>query len=77
MNINSVDLVYIDCDLHSSTNEALKFIEPICKIGTIIIFDDYYDGGESRAFLEWKLNSKFDLYCDMPWRHIKGFRMAR
>lgn len=51
--------VHIDCDLYSSTIEALNFCTPLVKTGTIIYFDDWYlsEGdlslGEAQACSEW------------------------
>ena len=52
-------VVWIDCDLYSSTKTALDFITPLLQDGTIIIFDDWFSyrgnpgAGEQRAFTEW------------------------
>lgn len=35
-------VIYIDCDLYSSTVPILKFIKHFLQIGTIIVFDDWY-----------------------------------
>lgn len=37
-------LLHIDCDLYSSTIEALNFIKDKIEIGTIILLDDYFSG---------------------------------
>jgi hypothetical protein len=51
-------IVYVDCDLYSSTMEVLRFLLPRLKHGMIVAFDDYYCysstqlSGERRACLE-------------------------
>ncbi len=58
--IERVGIVMIDCDIYSSTLEALTFIEPYLAEQSIIIFDDWNSGnlaarglGESKAFNEF------------------------
>lgn len=54
-----IALVYIDCDLYSSTQTVLEFLSPRIKHGLIIAFDDYFCfsasqiAGERRAMLEF------------------------
>jgi hypothetical protein len=51
-------LAYIDCDLHSSTQSVLSFLQPRMRHGMILAFDDYFCwsatqiAGERRAMLE-------------------------
>lgn len=53
-------VVYIDCDLYTSTVPVLDFIKDFLQKGTIIVFDDWYcfhgdpEKGERRAFREFK-----------------------
>ena len=55
----NVALIYIDCDLYSSTMSVLDFLDPRLKHGAIIAFDDYFCwsenqiSGERRAMLEF------------------------
>jgi O-methyltransferase len=52
-------VVYIDCDLYSSTVPVLNFVKKFLRPGTVIIFDDWFlyygdpDRGERRAFAEF------------------------
>jgi len=54
-------VVYIDCDLYSSTISALEFSRDFLQKGTIIVFDDWFcfygdpDKGERRAFGEFRV----------------------
>lgn len=53
-----IRLVHIDCDLYSSTRDALQHIAPHLAHESIIIFDEFdnYPGWEQhehRAFIEW------------------------
>jgi len=52
-------VVYIDCDLYSSTTSALNFAKDFLQKGTILVFDDWFcfhgdpNKGERRAFHEF------------------------
>jgi hypothetical protein len=72
-----VGVVHIDVDLYSSTKEVLIFSKPLLKIGTLIIFDDYYsyppkgEKGEMRALLEFcKGNIGFEV---KEWKAYSTF----
>lgn len=53
-------VVYIDCDLYSSTVTALDFSRDFFQTGTILVFDDWFcfygdpTKGERRAFAEFR-----------------------
>lgn len=53
-------VIYIDCDLYTSTVPVLGFIKDFLQKGTIIVFDDWNcfygdpEKGERRAFREFK-----------------------
>lgn len=59
LNPQKAAVIYIDCDLYSSTVDVLKFIKKFLQKGTIIVFDDWncYFGdpkqGERRAWSEF------------------------
>ena len=67
-------LVYIDCDLYSSSVQALEYITDYVKKGTIIIFDDWYSylnssqKGQQKAFLGWILKTGIEAepFIDLP-----------
>jgi hypothetical protein len=52
-------VIYIDCDLYASTVPVLEFVRPFLRVGTIIVFDDWYcfngdpQKGEQRAWKEF------------------------
>ena len=46
---DNIALVYIDCDLYSSTQDVLKFLQPRLKHGMVIALDDYYCWSETQA----------------------------
>jgi hypothetical protein len=47
-------IVNIDCDLYSSTVEALRWVERHARVGTMVYFDDLFDHDhELRALWEW------------------------
>jgi len=57
--ISAASFIYVDCDLYSSCDEALRFCEGVLQNGTVLAFDDWncYRGdpkrGEKRAFSEF------------------------
>ena len=64
-------VIYIDCDLYTSTVSVLKWIPPFLQIGTVIVFDDWNcfsadpSRGERRAwaeFLKAHPNLKFERF---------------
>ncbi len=56
---DQLSLVYIDCDLYSSTMDVLRFLAPRLRHGMVIAFDDYFCtsedtiSGERLALLEF------------------------
>jgi hypothetical protein len=63
INISEAAIIFIDCNLYSSTVSVLNFITPFLQNGTIIIFDDWFcfrsdpnEGGQ-KAFSEWLSNN--------------------
>jgi len=57
----TLSVVMIDCDAYSSAKSALDLIEPFISHNTVIFFDDWrlynldlMNGGEYRAFNEWR-----------------------
>lgn len=60
LSIKKAAVVYIDCDLYTSTVPVLEFIKDFLQLGTIIIFDDWYcfhgdpEKGEQKAFSEFR-----------------------
>lgn len=61
-------VIYIDCDLYSSTVTVLKFVKFFLQPGTIIVFDDWncFIGdplkGERRAFNEFCADNKSFIF---------------
>jgi hypothetical protein len=56
--MEKASVIMIDCDMYSSTIEALEFCEPLIKDDVIMIFDDWnplakQNMGEKRAFDEF------------------------
>ncbi|HEY6352085.1 MAG TPA: TylF/MycF/NovP-related O-methyltransferase [Candidatus Angelobacter sp.] len=53
-------VIYIDCDLYSSTVSALDFSKDFLQKGTVLVFDDWFcfygdpNKGERRAFQEFR-----------------------
>ena len=69
--------VHIDVDLYSSTTLVLDFIMPLCRPGTVILFDDWYtfpggqSKGERRALEEFLLAN--EGYSVEPWKNYSTF----
>ena len=72
--LSKAAVIHIDCNLYSSTLEALRFVEDLLVDGTVVIFDDWYrheagvdadDFGERKAFREWQHREQF-LPFDKP-----------
>jgi len=58
--IKKASVIMIDCDIYSSTKEALEFCEPLIVDSALMLFDDWHAGnlaaknlGERKAFEEW------------------------
>ena len=73
--VEQAAIVWIDCDLYSSTVPVLKFIKPLLQDGTLVLFDDFggtADEGERRALREF-ISDNPDLTFS-PYRtfHTKG-----
>ncbi|MHB8901029.1 MAG: TylF/MycF/NovP-related O-methyltransferase [Thermoguttaceae bacterium] len=68
--IRRAAVVHLDCDLRSSTAEALEFITEMVDEGTVLIFDNWacFDAsdehGQRRAFRDWALAPYFDDLYD-------------
>lgn len=61
---NNIAFIHIDCDLYSSTKTIFQYLGHLFAPGTVIVFDEYYQGiGEKQAFDEW-LDST-DMYASM------------
>lgn len=71
-----IALVYLDCNMYSSTVSALRFLSPRLKHGMIIAFDDYWCwsstevSGERSAFDEFRAAHPqwhFERFKDVNW----------
>jgi hypothetical protein len=49
-------IVHVDCDLYSSTRECLSNILPRCNLGTVVLFDEYYNYRDfaQHEWLAWR-----------------------
>jgi len=52
-------VVLLDCDLYSSTVEALAWVDSYLQDGTILLFDDWFSFGESEELGQQKAMSEF------------------
>jgi len=58
-NLRKAAIVWVDCDLYSSTVSVLNFLSNYLQHGSLILFDDYFcyradpKAGQQRAFREW------------------------
>ncbi len=78
-----ISIVYIDCDLYSSTKDVLSFIKNLLIKDSLILFDDWNafsdnkDKGEQLAFYEFKRKNpdiKFRKDFSFCW-HGQAFRV--
>jgi O-methyltransferase len=60
LGITKASVIMVDCDIYSSTKEALAFCTPLIKDKALLLFDDWHTGqlaeknlGERKAFEEW------------------------
>lgn len=58
--IRKASVIMVDCDIYTSTKEALDFCAPLIKDQALVLFDDWNTGdlaarhlGERKAFEEW------------------------
>jgi hypothetical protein len=58
--ITKASVIMVDCDLYSSTRQALDFCAPLITDVALVMFDDWHAGrlaekglGEKKAFEEW------------------------
>lgn len=70
LGITKASIIMVDCDLYSSTVDALAFCEPLIHTQAAIVFDDYNASGladkqlgERRAFDEF-LDAHPDLHAE-------------
>jgi O-methyltransferase len=65
----AISLAYIDCDLHSSTLDVLRYLAPLLKHGMILAFDDYYCFSSSQTSGERAAASEF-FAGQREWRLV-------
>ena len=59
LDLQVASIVYIDCDLYASCVPVLRFLTPLVRPGSILLFDDWYcfkadpNRGVRRATREW------------------------
>ncbi|MDC3175457.1 TylF/MycF family methyltransferase [Candidatus Pelagibacter sp.] len=70
-------IIYLDCDLYSSTISALNFLKKKIVSGSVLLFDDYYcypvdqNLGQKKAIDEFlKENTNFEL---RKWKAFSSF----
>jgi O-methyltransferase len=73
-------VVYIDCDLYSSTVSALNFCKYFLQTGTVLVFDDWFcfygdpKKGERRAFAEFReRNPELTFEAFIQTNEVKAF----
>ena len=55
---NPLGLIHIDCDIYSSTVQALAGCTPFCRNGTVLAFDELY-GYPTYTDHEWKATQEW------------------
>jgi hypothetical protein len=60
LGIAKASVIMVDCDIYTSTREALEFCAPLIVDHALVLFDDWHTGnlaarhlGERKAFEEW------------------------
>ncbi|WP_162247397.1 class I SAM-dependent methyltransferase [Rhodanobacter sp. Root627] len=58
-------LIHVDCDLYSSTISALRILAPRISVGTVLVFDEYFNypgwqNHEHKALIEFLSETGFD-----------------
>lgn len=83
LGLDAASVVMIDCDLYTSTRDALAFCEPRLTDDSVIFFDDWEstgdDRGEKLAFREFlEAHPQFEIE-ELPGYHEKAriFRLRR
>jgi O-methyltransferase len=77
----NMSMVYIDCDLYSSTKTVLNFLSDKLKHGMIIAFDDYYCwssstvSGERKAFQEF-VQLNYERFAFAPYLSFDWYGMS-
>jgi O-methyltransferase len=79
-------IVHIDCDLYESTRTVLRFLTPLLREGSILLFDDWFcfnaspSHGERRAVNEWLVQEsgglRLERYAEYGW-HGAAFIATR
>lgn len=66
-----ISLVHVDCDLYSSTKTILEILRPRLIVGTVLVFDEYFNypgwqHHEQKAFAEfcdeWGIAYRYDSF---------------
>lgn len=64
---SQISFLHVDCDLYSSTRDALKHLGPFLRRNSVVIFDEFYnypgsENHEFKAFIEFanKSGTKFE-----------------
>jgi O-methyltransferase len=69
---NEAAVIHVDCDLYESTVPVLRYVEPMLRDRTVLIFDDWHaramgnPSGEARAFEEWSKSRDWEVLYDVP-----------
>jgi O-methyltransferase len=78
LKLEHAGIIMVDCDLYSSTVQALRFCAPLIRDRAVIIFDDWnslnlaeQNMGERRAFVEF-LNE----HPEFETRELSGYHLA-
>ncbi|WP_417509059.1 TylF/MycF/NovP-related O-methyltransferase [Methylophaga sp.] len=68
-------IAHIDCDLYSSAQDCLKFLDGRLVDGAVVLFDDWFcyrgrpDRGVNKAFADWLSGSRYTAteYFNYSW----------
>ena len=68
-------VVLLDCDYYTSTKVALDWLSPYLRVGTLLLFDDWFSHddnqelGQQKALAEW-----LEAYPSFRVEHLEDFR---
>ena len=74
-------VVLLDCDYYASTKTALDWMKPYIKVGTVLLFDDWFSYGDDNELGQQKALAEFleeqpEYHAEPLWEflnHGKGF----
>lgn len=73
-NTKNIKILHIDCDLYSSTKTVLNNLNDKIIPGTIIIFDELYNWGSPKKYINWQ-NGEYLALKEWVEQHNREFKV--